>query len=94
VDRNSCFILPKGDKETRQWPFREQRRQGTVKVKMQRKKWSRGFLGWAIVVGLLISTTGRAQQSKPGLSKVPARPARDWVRDGVIYEVYPAGFFC
>jgi len=33
-----------------------------------------------------------AQQSRPQISKQPARVARDWVRDGVIYEVYPRQF--
>lgn len=33
-----------------------------------------------------------AQQSAREVSKEPARPARDWVRDGVIYQVYPRAF--
>src|SRR6267154_272050 len=58
---------------------------------MQRK-WLQGLLCRAIVVGLLISATGRAQQSQPNVAKAMARPARDWVREGVIYEVYPRAF--
>ena len=33
-----------------------------------------------------------AQQLTRDVSKEPARPARDWVRDGVIYQVYPRAF--
>ena len=34
----------------------------------------------------------RAQQQARDISKLPTRPARDWVRDGVIYEIYPRAF--
>ena len=34
----------------------------------------------------------RAQQQARDISRLPARPARDWVRDGVIYEIYPRDF--
>lgn len=43
---------------------------------------------------LLVSTSyqhGLAQQSRD-VSKETARPTRDWVRDGVIYEIYPRSF--
>src|SRR6266702_8514279 len=33
-----------------------------------------------------------AQPRPPDFSKLSARPARDWVRDGVIYEIYPRDF--
>jgi len=33
-----------------------------------------------------------AQQPAPDVSKLAARPAREWVRDGVIYEIYPRDF--
>src|SRR5687768_12551485 len=33
-----------------------------------------------------------AQQPARDVSKQPARPVRDWVRDGVIYEIYPRAF--
>jgi cyclomaltodextrinase len=33
-----------------------------------------------------------AQQPARDVSKLSARPARDWVRDGVIYEIYPRDF--
>src|SRR5438128_11997583 len=29
---------------------------------------------------------------QPDFSKLSARPAREWVRDGVIYEIYPRDF--
>ena len=31
-------------------------------------------------------------QARQSLAKDPARPTRDWVRDGVIYEIYPRAF--
>ena len=36
--------------------------------------------------------TAIAQVAPGDLSKLSARPARDWVRDGVIYEIYPRDF--
>ena len=33
-----------------------------------------------------------AQQPARDVSKLPARATRDWVRDGVIYEIYPRAF--
>jgi len=33
-----------------------------------------------------------AQQPERDVSKEPARQTRDWVRDGVIYEIYPRAF--
>src|ERR1041385_1919019 len=33
-----------------------------------------------------------APQSARDVSKEAARPTRDWVRDGVIYEIYPRAF--
>jgi glycosidase len=33
-----------------------------------------------------------AQQPASDFSKVDARPARDWVRDGVIYQIFPRNF--
>jgi cyclomaltodextrinase / maltogenic alpha-amylase / neopullulanase len=35
---------------------------------------------------------GIAQQGVRDVSKQPARATRDWVRDGVIYEIYPRAF--
>ena len=32
------------------------------------------------------------QQPARDVSKESARPVRDWVRDGVIYEIYPRAF--
>jgi glycosidase len=41
---------------------------------------------------LAITSTFFAQQSATDFSKLSAHPARDWVRDGVIYEIYPRDF--
>ncbi len=45
---------------------------------------------------LLLLTCGpssiAAQQPERDVSKESARPVRDWVRDGVIYEIYPRAF--
>jgi len=49
------------------------------------------FLG--IVVILASFSYGRTpQQPARDVSKEQARPTRDWVRDGVIYEIYPRAF--
>src|SRR6266478_1051315 len=49
------------------------------------------FLG---IVSLLASNSYRsaAQQPARDVAKEFARPAREWVRDGVIYEIYPRAF--
>src|SRR6266404_3612943 len=49
------------------------------------------FLG---IVFLFASNSYRsaAQQPARDVAKESARPARDWVRDGVIYEIYPRAF--
>lgn len=38
------------------------------------------------------SYRGSAKQSARDVSKEPARSTRDWVRDGVVYEIYPRAF--
>ena len=48
-------------------------------------------------IALLLCLVGQfasasAQQPVRDVSKEPARPTRDWVRDGVIYEIYPRAF--
>src|SRR6266496_3325761 len=47
-----------------------------------------------ILIMAAASLTGRSapQQSARDVSKEQARPAREWVRDGVIYEIYPRAF--
>jgi len=49
------------------------------------------FLG---IVFLFASNSYRsaAQQPSRDVAKESARPAREWVRDGVIYEIYPRAF--
>src|SRR5215212_2606601 len=44
-----------------------------------------------LVLSLLTSLLA-AQQPARDVSKESARPTRDWVRDGVIYEIYPRAF--
>lgn len=47
------------------------------------------------LVLLVFSTHSRqkaAQPSPQGVAKEPARATRDWVRDGVVYEVFPRQF--
>jgi cyclomaltodextrinase len=47
-----------------------------------------------VVVQLAILSlgAGRVQQSALDVSKQRARPTHDWVRDGVVYEIYPRAF--
>lgn len=53
------------------------------------KRW----LQLSIVAALVAAaSTLVAQQPSADFSKVSARPARDWVRDAVIYEIYPRDF--
>lgn len=48
------------------------------------------FLFVSLVIACLPSVP--AQESSRNLSKLPARATRDWVRDGVVYEIYPRAF--
>src|SRR6266705_6339972 len=48
-----------------------------------------------LVIAVLLGTSfspSVAQQPARDVSKLSARPAPDWVRDGVIYEIYPRDF--
>ena len=45
-----------------------------------------------LLVALFSQYSIVAQQPGPDVSKETARPARDWVRDGVVYEIYPRAF--
>ena len=48
-----------------------------------------------LLIVLLVATCSYrsvAQQTTRDLSKESARPTRDWVRDGVIYQIYPRAF--
>jgi len=49
------------------------------------------FLGLVVILALF-SNGSTAQQPSRDVSKQQARPTRDWVRDGVIYEIYPRAF--
>lgn len=50
------------------------------------------FLFLAVALFASISQPISAQQSVLDVSKKSARPTRDWVRDGVVYEIYPRAF--
>lgn len=60
---------------------------------LKRVTWSSQILFLGIVF-ILASGSYRsaAQQPTRDVAKEPARPSRDWVRDGVIYEIYPRTF--
>jgi alpha-amylase len=48
-----------------------------------------------LLTSLLIasfSDGNTAQQPARDVSKAQARPSREWVRDGVVYEIYPRAF--
>lgn len=49
------------------------------------------FLGIASIVAMGFYQTS-AQQPARDVSKESARATRDWVRDGVVYEIYPRAF--
>src|SRR6266849_5168882 len=57
-------------------------------------KWKRRVpaLLLAVIVAAASSGFALAQQPAKDLSKLPARPARAWVRDGVIYQIFPRAF--
>jgi glycosidase len=50
-----------------------------------------GVLGLVLAL-TLVSYRSTAQQPARDVSREPARATRDWVRDGVIYEIYPRAF--
>ena len=47
---------------------------------------------YGLVVCLFATSVALAQPPARDVSKETARAARDWVRDGVIYEIYPRAF--
>ena len=57
-------------------------------------KWKRRVP--ALLLGVIVAAASSgfalAQQPAKDLSKLPARPARAWVRDGVIYQIFPRAF--
>src|SRR5260370_35549448 len=57
-------------------------------------KWKRRVpaLLLAVIVAAASSGFALAQQPAKDLSKLPARPARAWVRDSVIYQIFPRAF--
>ena len=61
---------------------------------MREPKSARPILGTLFTILLIAScfTRTAAQQPPRDVSKQPARSSRDWVRDGVVYEIYPRAF--
>jgi cyclomaltodextrinase / maltogenic alpha-amylase / neopullulanase len=43
-------------------------------------------------LALLLATTNLFAQSTNGFSRLDARPAPQWLRDGVVYEIFPRNF--
>ena len=54
----------------------------------------RGFCSAALAAFLIASSFSWSSAQRPAhdVAKAQARPVRDWVRDGVIYEIYPRQF--
>lgn len=50
------------------------------------------FLIGIVFILASFSYRSRAQQPTRSVSKEPARVTREWVRDGVVYEIYPRAF--
>jgi glycosidase len=50
------------------------------------------FLSLMLAVSLMAGYRSSAQQSSADVSQLSSRPVRDWVRDGVVYEIYPRAF--
>ena len=60
---------------------------------MKSKSWKRSWCSvLAIILASAASLLAAAQQPARDFSKEPARPAQDWVRDGVIYQIYERDF--
>jgi cyclomaltodextrinase len=65
-----------------------------MRLNPETAKWKRVVLSF-LVAAVFVAPSFRltpAQQPAKDVSKLSARPARDWVRDGVIYEIYPRAF--
>jgi hypothetical protein len=45
-----------------------------------------------LILSIVLAQFARAQQSARDVSKETARPARTWVQDAVIYQIYPRAF--
>ena len=61
-------------------------------LKMDKWKGRVPALLLAVIVAAASSGFALAQQPAKDLSKLPTRPARAWVRDGVIYQIFPRAF--
>jgi glycosidase len=52
----------------------------------------RGIHCASLIIVLIAASFGSAQQTARNVANEAARPTREWVRDGVIYEIYPRAF--
>lgn len=65
-----------------------------MKLHLKRTHWSHRCLSLLLLLALIgpsLRTTA-APQSARDVSKLSARPAREWVRDGIIYQIFPRVF--
>src|SRR5712692_5324303 len=64
-----------------------------LSVEIETRTWKRGLPCLLISAVFVASSLSVASaQAARDFSKLSARPVRDWVRDGVIYEIYPRDF--
>jgi len=62
-------------------------------MKLEKRKTSSAIVAAFLALAVLLpGYQSFAQQTTRDVSKEAARPTRDWVRDGVIYEIYPRAF--
>jgi len=59
---------------------------------LKKRNWFRGICCASVVTALLVSSLGWASAQQRDVAKEAARPTRDWVRDGVIYQIFPRAF--
>lgn len=63
-----------------------------MNVKMSIKQLGAKICGIALTCAVIASTWPVFPGQQRDVSKERARPTRDWVRDGVVYEIYPRAF--
>src|SRR6266496_1112909 len=58
------------------------------------KRLTKSSLVLSLALAILASSFYRspAQQQARNVSKESARPTRDWVRDGIVYQIFPRAF--
>src|SRR5207253_10629170 len=70
------------------------RNEGVTRLDLEKTRWSPAIICFLLVIILAAPSFvwSQAQQPIADVSKESARPTRDWVRDGVIYQIYPRAF--